>query len=78
MGANEMIFEVMDSTGHTRQIFDPNQAPEVEAAREMFKSLSAKGYKAFFVGKDGEQADRMKEFDPKAGKFIMVPPIVGG
>ena len=73
-----MEFNVMDQTGHSKHLWDVDQPHEVDAAREMFNSLKKKGYKAFHVKKDGEEGKQMDAFDPLSGKFIMVPPIVGG
>lgn len=69
---------VMDQTGDTRTIFDPNNPDEVDVARETFKSLKKKGYIAYSVKKDGEKGEVMTEFDANAGKIILAPPLRGG
>ena len=69
---------VMDRTGDTRTIFDPNNPVEVEAARETFKTLKKKGYIAYSVKKDGDKGEVMDEFDATAGKSILAPPMRGG
>lgn len=76
MGAREM--DVLDVTGHSKHIWDSEVAAEVAAMRTVYDSLTAKGYKAFFVGKDGSEGKPMKSFDEDAEKMIMVPPLVGG
>jgi hypothetical protein len=69
---------VLDRTGDTRTIFDPDNPDEVEAARETFHKLKKKGYIAYSVKKDGEKGEVLTEFDPRAGKIILAPPLRGG
>lgn len=69
---------VMDPTGHTKHIWDANNEAEVEAAEALYDSLTAKGYRAFHVKKDGEEGKRMDSFDPEAEKMILVPQLKGG
>lgn len=72
------LMEVMDPSGHSKHIWDAGIPAEVDAARELFKTLVKKGYRAFHVKGDGEEGKQMNEFDPQAGKLIMVPPLRGG
>jgi hypothetical protein len=69
---------IMDATGDMKIIFDPRKPDEVEAARATFNTLKAKGYLAFRVDDAGEKTAAMDKFDPKAGKVILSPPVVGG
>lgn len=69
---------VLDHTGHSQNIWDPNQAAEVETARELWNSLKKKGYVGYRVNADGSKGVVMPEFDPHAGKVIMSPPLAGG
>tara|TARA_Y100000310_G_scaffold28146_1_gene26798 strand:+ start:2166 stop:2390 length:225 start_codon:yes stop_codon:yes gene_type:complete len=69
---------VLDQTGDTKTIWDPNEPDEVKAAKKQFKSLTEKGYRAFRVDEDGEKDGQMDEFDPGAGKIIFVKQMVGG
>lgn len=72
-------FFLMDRSGDTKQIWDPTKPVEVEAAQAMFDRLvTREGYSAFQVEEDGEKGGRITEFDPKAGKMILVPKMVGG
>lgn len=73
---NEMA--IMDHTGDTKLMWNPDNETEVKVAREMFDSLTKKQYIAYTVKKDGEPGEVIKTFDPKAGKIIMIPPVVGG
>lgn len=69
---------ILDTTGHTRIIWDSASEDEVDAARATFDKLKAKGYQAFSVKKDGEQGEKINTFDPKAEKIILAPPLRGG
>jgi hypothetical protein len=69
---------VMDRTGHSEVSWDPEKTVEVRAARTIFDSLIHEGYNAFRVNEDDERGERIREFDPKAGKIMMVPQLVGG
>lgn len=69
---------VLDTTGHSRTIWDPNVPAEVEAAKATFDGLRAKGYIAYQVKKDSEAGEIMRTFDPEAGKMILSPPLRGG
>lgn len=72
-------FHILDRTGDTKQIWDPARPEEVEAAQALFDRLVTNGrYSAFRVEEGGEKSERMSSFDPKAGKMILVPPMVGG
>jgi hypothetical protein len=70
--------QVMDRTGDSKTIWDPDKADEVAAARETYNKLKAKGYGAFRVDKKGEAGTRLDEFDPQAGAIIMIPRFAGG
>jgi hypothetical protein len=74
---NEII--VLDHTGDSNHIWDPENEVEVEAAKQLFDSLKKKGYVAYKVeGKKGEKGEVMREWDPDAGRMIMAPPMRGG
>lgn len=68
----------LDRTGDTRQIWDADKPDEVAAALAAFNSLTAKGYRAFRVKKDGTEGAAMTSFDPEAEKMILVPALQGG
>lgn len=73
---NELL--VMDHTGDTKTIWNPDNEDEVEAARSTFKKLRKKGYLAYKVKKGGESGEAIDEFDPSLGKIILSPPMAGG
>lgn len=70
---------VMDFTGDTKVVWDPENDDEVENARDMFNKFVKKlKYAAFSVGKKGKQDEQIRKFDPGLDKMILVPPICGG
>jgi hypothetical protein len=78
-GSKMSDMHVLDRTGHSTVTWDPEKPIEVEVAKSMFKRLIEQGYNAFRVGEGiAIQGERIKEFDPQAGKIMMVPQLVGG
>jgi hypothetical protein len=71
-------FAVMDGTGDTKTIWDPNSPDEVEHARQTFDSFKAKGYVAYRVQEKGDKGEVMRAFDPQAKCMILAKPMVGG
>lgn len=69
---------IMGKPGDTKVIWDPSRPAEVDAARKQFNELRRKGYVAFKGKKDGSKGKKITEFDPKAQRMIMVPPMRGG
>lgn len=69
---------ILGKEGDTKVIWDPENDDEVDAAEEQYDTLIEKGFNAFAVKKGGKKGKAIKEFDPDAGKIIMVPKIVGG
>jgi hypothetical protein len=69
---------IMDQSGDTKLIWDPNIDDELQNAERTFKDLKKKGYSAYRVDKKGEKSGLMEEFDEDAGKIIMVPKMKGG
>ncbi len=73
---NEMC--IMDKTGDTKLIWDPNNPDEVANAKRTFDDLKGKGYLAFSVQKGGDKGEVLREFNPQQEKIILAPPVVGG
>jgi hypothetical protein len=69
---------VMDRSGHTTITWDPDATVEVTTAREAFDRLIQQGYNAFRVEGADNRGERIRSFEPKAGKIMMVPQLVGG
>ena len=71
---------ILSREGDTKQIWDPENETEVEAAEMLFNELvKKKGYFAYYVDYKGKKTTKqMKVFDPTAGKIIIVPTVVAG
>ena len=69
---------ILDHTGDTKLIWDPDKADEVETARDTFNKLKKKGYVAYSVNRKGDKGEVLREFDPTAEKMILAPQMVGG
>lgn len=72
------MMAVIDMTGDTKSVWNPDNEDEVKAARTTFNSLRAKKYLAYTVTNKGKQGEIIREFDPALGSIIMIPPVVGG
>jgi hypothetical protein len=69
---------VLDHTGDTKLIWDPDKPSEVEAAKKMFDDMKAKGYIAYKVNRNGDKGEVIRNFDKDAEKMILAPQTVGG
>jgi hypothetical protein len=69
---------ILGKDGDTKIMWNAERPDEVKVARETFDQLTGKGYRAYRVGADGETTERMRSFDPRAGKVILVPQMAGG
>ena len=69
---------VMSKTGDTRIIWDPGNEDEVKQAKKTFDDLVKKRFRPFKVTGEGKKGEQIKEFDPKAEKLILAPPMAGG
>ena len=72
------MFAIMDETGDTKHIWNPDNEFETENARKMFTDFRKKRYMIYKANADGSKGTVMHEFDPNAEKMIMVPAVVGG
>ena len=72
------VLAILDSTGDTRIIWDPDNEDEVANARETFNRLVKKGFQAYSVKRDGKKNAVVRDFDPEAEKLILAPALVGG
>lgn len=78
------VLDVMDSSGHTSVTWDPANPESVADARREFERLVRDGYQAYRMASVGEHAvvettdERITEFDPEAGRILLIPHRVGG
>ena len=69
---------VMDHYGDTRHEFGPKNAEDVLHAEEHFRQLRNKRFRAVALGKDGEPATLLDEFDVEAERTLFIPQLQGG
>lgn len=69
---------ILDATGDTKIIWDPDKSAEVDHAKDTFDRFKAKGYMAYKVDRKGEKGEVMRAFDASAEKMILAPQMVGG
>lgn len=70
---------IMDTTGDTKVLWDPENEDEVSGARAQFDLLVGKGFSAFRVrGEKGEPGEQIRTFDPRAGRIVLIPALAGG
>ncbi len=74
-GRSEM--SVMGKEGDTKFTWNPKNAKEVEAAQETWDLYKKRGFAAFRMKLWGK-GEQMREFDPKAGRILFIPPMQGG
>ena len=70
---------VMDRTGDTKIMWDPENPDEVSAARATFDDLvGRKKMLAFNVTKKGKQGEQLCALDPTGEKLMITPALQGG
>lgn len=78
--AGHLVIAMMTGHGDIRKIWNSANADEVEDMKRTWNHLvKEKKYMAFLVNpEDNTKGDQIREFDPNAGKIILVPPMQGG
>ena len=66
----------MNGKGDTKYVWDPKNPDEVEAAREHFNKMKAKGFLIFKV-KAWVMVGKVDEFNPRDKKYTYVVPKKG-
>lgn len=66
-------------TGHATYEWDKADPADVAEARKIFAEKKKLGYVAYRVDpKSGDKGAVIKDFDPEAGKVVLLPPFAGG
>jgi hypothetical protein len=68
---------VMDRTGDSRHLFDPNDVQELAKAEQRFYELTKVGFTAAVRTGSG-QVSQIRSFDPNAEETVFFPRLVGG
>ena len=69
---------VMDRSGDTRHEFDATDSIQLADAKARFLSLTAEGFTAVALGREGEPGILMREFDPNTEQTLFIPRLQGG
>ena len=65
---------IMGRDGDTKHIWNPKNEDEIEAARTLYESLVAKGYRAFRLTRLNRRGKKLDEFVGEAGRAVFVAP----
>ena len=68
---------VMDTSGDTRHLFNPEDAGAVAEAEKRFRELVEAGFIAAKRTGNGT-SELVRQFDPTAPETVFVPRLVGG
>jgi hypothetical protein len=72
------VLAILDRDGDTKITWEEGNETDVEHARRAFEDHQRKGYTAYKTDRQGNRAERMTTFDPKAERMILVPRMAGG
>lgn len=76
MGKLRIIDPVL---GDEHITWDPNNAEEVQAAKDKFDSLTKAGHKVYKVTQSpSREGEAVSEFDANTGEYLVAPPMSGG
>lgn len=74
-----IVMSMLTGHGDLKKIWNAANADEVDDAKRSFEHMTkVKKYVAFRVKEDGTPGEQLREFDPTAGKMILVPAMAGG
>jgi len=77
--ARQHVAHVLDETGDTKHIWNPDDPEEVAEMRALFDKYKAKGnYLIYRAKRGGEKGEVMQKFDPEAERMIISKAIVAG
>jgi hypothetical protein len=68
---------VMDRSGDSRFLFNPNDARELAEAEKRFHELTGMGFTAAIRTGPGE-VSLIRSFDPSEQETVFVPRLIGG
>jgi len=69
---------IMNRSGDTRYEFSDTDTAAIARAEERFRQLTAQGFRAVALGRDGGPGKLMRAFDAKAEQTLFIPPLQGG
>lgn len=69
---------VMDCNGDTRHKFDATNPKTLARAEQRFRELTAQGFRAAELGKNGRPGRLLSEFDARVEQTLFIPQLQGG
>jgi len=72
------VLNILDGSGHTEVMFDPNDPVAVQEVRDQFDEIMARQKGLAYTMEAGEGGTVVKEFDPSAKETFITPQIQGG
>jgi len=69
---------VMDPNGDTRHEFDPDDVVSCARAEEHFGQLTAEGFRAVALGRNGQPGRVLRYFEPSVRETLFIPQLEGG
>jgi hypothetical protein len=69
---------IMDRNGDTRHAFDVSDATAIALAKERFKELTGRGFRAVALGKNGGPGELIRAFDANVEETLFIPQLQGG
>lgn len=72
------VLSIPNEEGDLRVEWDPNNAEQVEIARESFNRARGNNMAAYRMQPGGGRGELIREFDPDAAAILMAPQMVGG
>jgi hypothetical protein len=72
------VMKILCPAGDERVVWDKDNGQEAMQAKERFKDLLKKKYKAYSVDARGKKNRPIEEFDVDAEEILMVPPTSAG
>jgi hypothetical protein len=70
---------ILGASGDTKIEWNPKSRDEIKEAQKMFNQMvKEKKMTAWRIDPKGRKDKELKEFDPRAGMILLVPPTKGG
>jgi hypothetical protein len=71
------LLQIMNFLGHEPHEWDPDKPGDLDRAKRLFADKLKLGMQAYRALRDGTM-ERITQFDPKAERIILRPPMGGG
>jgi len=69
---------IMDGSGDTKVTWEVEKQETVSLAEKLFNAKVGAGFNAYRMFPGGQPGEQIVDFDPNAGRIVLVPPLAGG